>query len=73
MSMGGGGLTFNSESVHQIAFRVNVAHELAQRYLLVAVDGDSFPLFDNHRRLVFEVLKPKRERGQVFNVANDVW
>jgi hypothetical protein len=30
---------------------------------LFVVVVDSFPLFDNHRRLVFEVLKPKLERG----------
>ena len=60
--MGGGGLTFNSKGVHQIAFRVNIAHELAQRYLLVIVTWDTFPLFKHDLSLRFDISEPKIER-----------
>ena len=52
---GVGGLTFDTKCIYQIAFRVDVAHELAQGYLLIVVDGSCFSLFDNDRVLLFDI------------------
>ena len=64
--------TFDFKCVGKVAFRADIAHELAHRYFLIVGVMDSFTFLNYDRKLVFDIFQPKVEWREIFHVANDV-